>query len=429
MTKRNQLLDIFVLYMDNDRLDSLYIVAFTHRNLPVSEIGRLHIEPEHQKERLGALKTAMGLDELMFLSTCNRVEFMFVTNETADYDYLNRFFQFLYPDLDAEIKERLSSNADIFNGLEAVSHMLSVASSVDSMVVGEREIITQVRNAFELCRENGLTGDLIRIILRHTIETAKKVYTETNIARHPVSVVSLAYHRLRDLNVPLDSRILIIGAGVTNTNMSKFLKKHGFTNFNVFNRTLSKAEKLAEDIGGNALPLSELKSFDKGFDVIITCTGSEQHLITPEIYSQLVRDEADRKIVIDIAIPQDLSPTIIANNNVMHISVEVLQKISNENLKHRSQEVQHVEEILHEALIEFQHIYQIRSIELAMREVPNKVKEIKSAAMNEVFKTELNTLDDNSREILEKIVGYMEKKYMSMPMIMAKEILIKNSNR
>jgi glutamyl-tRNA reductase len=116
------------------------------------------------------------------------------------------------------------------------------------MIVGEREIITQVRNAFELCKKNGLTGDFIRILLRHTIETAKRVYTETTIATKPVSVVSLAYHKLRDMNISLDARFLIIGAGVTNTNMSKFLRNHGFKKFTVYNRTLSKAENLAKDL-------------------------------------------------------------------------------------------------------------------------------------------------------------------------------------
>ena len=411
--------------MAQNEIEKFHILAFTHRNLPVSEVGDLHIEPDNQQERLSKVKEVLGLGELMFLSTCNRVEFSFTTDHKVDYKYLHNFFDVLYPDLASDERDRFAANADVFKGFDAVEHILSVASSVDSMVVGEREIITQVRSSFENCRTMGLTGDLIRLIMRHTIETAKKVYTETNIARHPVSVVSLAYHKLRDMNVPLDSRIVIIGAGVTNTNMGRFLKKHGFTNFNVFNRTFSKAEKLAEDLGGTAHPLTELKNFKDGFDIIITCTGSEGHIITPDLYQSLLINESDRKVVIDIAIPQDLSPEIISQHNVTHISVEVLQKISNENLKARSKEIQHVEEIISEAIFEFKHIYQVRSVELAMRSVPNKVKEIKATAMNEVFKNELSDMDDDSREVVEKIIGYMEKKYMSMPMLMAKEILLK----
>jgi glutamyl-tRNA reductase len=425
MTLRQEGVFIFVDALDFEDLNTIHILAFTHRNFSVNEVGLLHIEDANQKERLTALKHALELDEILFLSTCNRVEFIFITSHAVNPPFLTHFFHTLYPEFDTAQLAHFSNAALHFQGEDAIEHLLSVASSVDSMVVGEREIITQVRNAFEQCKAMGLTGDTIRIMIRHTIETAKRVYTETSIARKPVSVVSLAYHKLRDLNVPLDSRILIIGAGVTNTNMSRFLRKHGFTNFHVFNRTFEKAERLASDLNGVAHPLADLKTYAGGFDVIITCTGSEHHILSPEVYANLLQGETSRKVVIDIAIPQDLSPEIVSQHKVIHISVEVLQKISNENLKERSKEIQHVEEIIAEARVEFRQIHHARSVEIAMRAVPNKVKEIRATAVNEVFRNELNAMDPNARETLEKVLGYMEKKYMSMPMLMAKEILLK----
>lgn len=429
MTHRVLLLIIFALVVDSNGLDTLHIIAFTHRNLSVNEIGQLHIEAEKQVDALPSLKEAVGLSELMFLSTCNRIEYTLCTDRRVDADFIHELLHELYPNLSSEALNRFVENADVFKGVDAVEHLLLVASSVDSMVVGEREIITQVRNSYELSKKIGITGDLIRILMRHTIETAKSVYTHTNIAKRPVSVVSLAYHKLRDMNVPLDARILIVGAGTTNTNMSRFLKKHGFTNFNVFNRTFAKAEQLANDLGGTAHPLPALKDFTGGFDIIITCTGSENHILTPEIYQQLLQEDSDRKVVIDIAIPQDLSPDIIRKHNVQHISVEVLQKISKENLAARSKEVEHVRSIIAEAIQDFKEIYKERSVELAMRAVPNKVKEIKRAALDEVFRRDVDSLDENAREVLENIIQYMEKKYMSMPMIMAKEILLKKQRR
>lgn len=408
-------------------LDSFHSIIFTHRNLSVDDIGALHISEDLQKERLNEIKQRFSLPELMFLSTCNRVEFQLCTNESVDKKFLADFFKTLYPSLTENQLSKFLQSSEVYSGTEAVKHLLRVASSIDSMVVGEREIITQVRNAFELSKANGLTGDFIRLLIKHTIETAKQVYTETNIARKPVSVVSLAYHRLRQLNIPLDARILIIGAGVTNTNMSRFLKKHGFTNFVVFNRTLLKAEKLAQDLNGRAFPLSELANFKEGFDVIITCTGSESHIITPELYESLLQGETDKKVVIDIAIPQDLSPEITEKHKITHISVNLLQQISNENLKERSKEVENVERILEDKIEDFKQLHKLRTVELAMREVPQKVKDIKSTALNEVFKNDLEALDGQSKEVLEKVISYMEKKYMSMPMLMAKEILLKNN--
>ena len=406
-------------------LNNFHIIAFTHRNLGVSEIGKLHIEDVKQQTRLLDVKNQLEISELMFLSTCNRVEFIICSETTPVYTFLQDFFKLLYPEFSSEEINYFSENADVFSKIDAVEHMLCVASSIDSMVVGEREIITQVRNAFESSKKMKLTGDFIRLVIRQTIETAKKVYTETSIATKPVSVVSLAYHKLRDMNIPLDARILIVGAGTTNTNMSRFLRKHGFKNFVVFNRTLANAETLAKDLKGNAYSLEDLANYTNGFDVIITCTGSESHIITPEVYEQLLQGEKDRKVVIDIALPQDLDPKVQEKHNVSHISVEVLQKISNQNLKERSKEIQHVEEIIAESIFDFKHIHKVRAVEIAMREVPQKVKEIREIAVNEVFKSELDLLDDNSREVLDKIIGYMEKKYMSVPMLMAKEILLK----
>jgi glutamyl-tRNA reductase len=216
----------------------------------------------------------------------------------------------------------------------------------------------------------------------------------------------------------------MIGAGMTNSNMAKFLKKHGYKNFTVFNRTVEKAEALATDLKGAGFGLDTLKTFDKGFDIIITCTGAEQAIITPEVYESLLQGETSRKVVIDIAIPHDLDAEIVKKQNVTHISIDYLQKISDKNLQERSKEIIHVEQILSEAVETFMQIHKMRKVEIAMREVPNMVKDIRSTAMNEVFKRELDSLDDESKEVLDKIIGYMEKKYMSMPMKLAKEIML-----
>jgi len=371
-------------------------------------------------------KQRMEINELMFLSTCNRVEFLFCTAKIVDENFIQNFFQTLYPHYETSQISNFENAVESYSGVLAIEHILQVASSIDSMIVGEREIITQVRNAFDTSKEMGLTGDFIRVVMRHTVETAKRVYTETSIANKPVSVVALAYHTLRDMDISLDARVLMIGAGMTNSNMAKFLRKHGFKNFTVFNRTVEKSEVLAKDLHGSGYGLDMLQTFDKGFDIIITCTGSEAPIITPEIYTHLLQGEKTKKVVIDIAIPHDLDAEIVKNNHVTHISIDYLQKISDRNLLERSKEIVHVEQILSDAVESFMYIHKMRQVEIAMREVPNMVKDIRATAVNEVFKKELQTLDDDSREVLDKIIGYMEKKYMSMPMKLAKEIMLKS---
>lgn len=408
-------------------LNGLKILAFTHRNLEVNKIGLLHIEKESLSERLISVKRDLKLSELCFLSTCNRVEFTLVGDENWNDTLTKKLLNVLYPNFTEDLINEFSEKVEIYSSDAAVEHSLAVASSIDSMIVGEREIITQVRTAFEACRNAGLTGDFIRILMKQVIHTAKRVYTETSIASKPVSVVSLAYHQLKKFNIPLSARILFVGAGVTNTTMARFLKKHGFKNFVVFNRTYEKAEILANEIKGTAISLSNLKNYKIGFDVIITCTGADNHVITKSLYESLLISETDKKIVIDLAIPQDLDPEILSNHQIDYISIDYLQRISNQNLKARTKEIQYVEEILKEGYSDFLSMLKERNVERAMREVPQQIKSIKASALNEVFKEDIENLDPQSRELLEKVIGYMEKKYISGPMKLAKKIILENA--
>jgi len=405
-------------------LETLYIHAFTHRNLDVNQIGLLHIDAENQRARLSKAKAHFDFREMMYLTTCNRVEFTFVADQNIS---SQEFLSYLYPEMEFKDMDELCQKVEVFHKDDAVKHALSVASSIDSMIVGEREIITQVRGAYESSKSYGLTGDFIRLLTRKVIETAKKVYTETNIAKKPVSVVSLAYHKLRDLNISLDARFLIVGAGLTNTTMCKFLKKHGYSNFVVFNRSIENAEKLADDIGGKAFPLKALDQYKDGFDVLLTCTGAEKHLIDVSIYKRLLNGEEERKTIIDIAIPSDIDPEVIRSFDTNYVSIDYLQKVSDDNLKVRGEEVIQVKKILEEANSAFLQLTKERNVEIAMKEVPKQIKEIRRTAVSEVFKTDIENMDPETREVFDKVLGYVEKKYISGPMKLAKEIILKNN--
>jgi glutamyl-tRNA reductase len=404
-------------------VNRLKIIAFTHKTTDITNIGKLHINDSEAEVRLLALKQACALDELMFLSTCNRVEFIFASSEKTDNPFLLSFFRAFNQQWTTDDVAWALDNAQIFEGDQALDHLFSVASSIDSLVVGEREIITQVRNSYEKCKAMGLTGDLIRLAIKSTIEVAKEVYTHTNIARNPVSVVSLAYRKMRELNVKLDARVLIIGSGVTNTTMAKYLKKHRYANFTVFNRTVANAEKLAAELNGRAFPLSALADYKEGFDIIVTCTGAAESVITPELYKSLVGSDKSKKIVIDLAIPNDLDPEILNHYDVNLIAVNNLQEVARENLAAREQEMEACRAIISRNIEVFRQTLRTRKVEVAMRVVPETVKQIRDTAINEVFAKELSSMDENSKEVLEKIISYMEKKYISVPMKMAKDIL------
>lgn len=409
-------------------MNRLKIIAFTHRNIRLDSIGKYHVEQQEVGTVLGRVKNDCNIAEIMYLGTCNRVEFIVVTDAEIDGYYLRSFFRSFNPAwTEDDIKEAVSS-ASVIEGADAGTHLFRVVSSLDSMVVGEREIITQIRNAYELCRKNNLTGDLIRLVVQKSIECAKEVYTLTNISKKPISVMSLAYRKLKSLNVKLDAKFLIVGAGVTNTTMAKYLKKHGFSDFTVFNRTLANAEKLSREIGGKALPLEQLKRHRGGFDVIVSCTGSSLPVITNETYSSLVGDDKSKKIVIDLAVPNDLDAAVLKNHDVNLIAMNNLQEIAKKNLQEREKELSACENIIAGNLEEYKKEFKERMVELAMSDVPKKVKEIRETAVKEVFAKEIGQLDEQSKETLDKVITYLEKKYISVPMKMAKEILIEESS-
>ena len=404
----------------------LKVIAFTHKQIELKELGRLVICREDITEKLQQVKAKFQISEIFYLATCNRVEFVLVTDQVVDMAYTRRFIEALDIGVCPHYMGVFLQAASIYEDQEALNHLLRISCSLESLIVGEKEILPQLRKAYENCREAGLTGDFLRMVMNCAVKTAKEVYTDTKISQNPISVVSLAYRKLRDLKLTTNARILIIGAGETNLTISKYLQKHKFSNFAVFNRTIEKAQGLAADLKGEAFTLDALKSYANGFDAIITCTSSIEPIITPEIYVSLLNGDTGKKTIVDLAVPNDTHPDVLTNFPVNFIEVHSLNEVAKHNLRERYEELVHAEAIIGQNITEFTTMLKQRRIELAMRQVPEKIKEIRNNAINTVFADELLTMDEQSREILDKVINYMEKKYISVPMIMAKDILINN---
>ena len=405
----------------------LKIIAFTHKQIDLKDLGKFVICNESLQSSLESVRHKFDIPEIFYIGTCNRVEFVFTSDQKLSNEFVRGFIQALNLPISDEQVQAFADQVSIYEDLEALNHLLRISCSLESLVVGEKEILAQVRKAYDTCRLAGFTGDYLRLVMNRVVKTSKEVYTNTAIARKPISVVSLAYRKLRELNMCTNSRILIVGAGETNKNISKYLKKHKYSNFTIFNRTLKNAQVLADELGGKAYGLDALKTFKNGFDVIITCTSATEPILTNEIYNSLLNADTSRKVIVDLAVPNDTSPEVLDNNLVTFIEVHSLQEIANSNLQERYEELIFAERIIEENIQEFEPMLKQRRVEIAMRDVPVKIKEIRNAAVNRIFADEIEGMDSNSREVLERVMNYMEKKYISLPMVMAKDILIKNS--
>jgi len=408
-------------------LKNLKVIAFTHKQVDLKNLGGLVIADEVLDQVLQQLKGQLGIGEIFYLGTCNRVEFIFSHPELINPVFVQNFIRVLNPNAGVDELNDLLDMCAVYEDIDALNHLLRVSCSLESLVVGEKEILAQLRQSYEKCKKRGFTGDYLRLVMDQVVKTAKAVYTHTQIARHPISVVSLAYRKLREANAFTNARIIIIGAGDTNTNFSKYLQKHKYSNFVVFNRTLAKAQTLANELNGEAYALDELMNYKKGFDILITCTSSTEPILTPELYQSLLNGEEGKKVIVDLAVPNDTHPDVVENYPVHFIEVFGLQDLAEKNKQGRYDELVHAEKIIEDHLVEFRSILKQRRIEVAMRKVPEQIKEIKETALSCIFYEELQGLDENSREVLEKVIAYMEKKYISVPMVMAKEILVDNS--
>ena len=404
----------------------LKVIAFTHKHIDLKDLGKFVICNETLHSSLERVKQRFDIPEIFYVGTCNRVEFVFTAEQSLNDKFVKDFIQTLNC-IPSDQVDNFVSQVSVYEDIEALNHLLRISCSLESLVVGEKEILAQIRKAYETCRVAGFTGDYLRLIMSRVVKTAKEVYTNTGIARKPISVVSLAYRKLRELKMCTNARILIIGAGETNKNLSKYLQKHKYSNFTIFNRTLAHAQVLAEELGGNAFGLEELKKYKEGFDVIITCTSCTEPVITDEIYQSLLNGDTSRKVIVDLAVPNDTCCTVIEKNPVTFIEVHSLQEIANSNLQERYEELIFAERIIDQNIQEFKPVLKQRRVEIAMRDVPEKIKEIKNTAINRIFAQDIENMDENSREVLTKVMNYMEKKYISVPMVMAKDILINNS--
>jgi glutamyl-tRNA reductase len=414
-------------------LFQLKTIAFTHKNTPIKELNRFFLHEENRKERLEYLRYSCDLNEIFYVATCNRIEFFFTTQHLLDKTFLKKFYKNFRSDWTTEEIDFAIKHGEIFEGEESLRHIYRVASSLDSLVIGEREIITQVRKSYDACKADGLTGDMLRLVVKSTITTAKQVYTETKIANNPVSVVSLAERKLREFKLDKKARILFIGSGETNTNLSKYLVKQGFTNFVIFNRSLENAEKLVKiiqsaTVKAKAFSLDQLSTYNGGFDVLVTCTASPEKIITPELFTKLSIGETGRKVIVDLSVPSNIHEDVLAANKENLIDINELKEIANSNLEERQSEYAAAEVLIDENIRNFRQMFRTRSLELKMRDVPEKIREIKDKAMNDIFANEINGMDEHSKEVLAKVMDYMEKKCISVPMIMAKEIILETNS-
>lgn len=404
-------------------MNNLRAISINHHHFPLETIGSFAIPHEELQSRLDEAKKEFQIKELMYVGTCNRVEVVFDIPHFVCSGFTQQFLSFVFPEHDKSFIKGVSQKAQRFNGEETADHVFRVAASLDSLIIGEREIITQLRNAYEQCEKMNLTGDSLRLLNQHAIRIAKDVYTHTNLSKKPVSIVSIAWKLFQEKHPDLNTKIVLVGAGQIITNFAKFLAENGYTQVCVYNRTIENASSIAKSFNTEAKHIAELTNDNSDFDVLVVCTGSTEVVVTNEMYADMCVSKRHRT-VIDLALPANVDAEISKSEDVTFIDMLAVQREVQKNISYREEALSDCIAIIEKGKGEFKKLFQERSIERAMSEIPHTIKEIRQTAVDSVFSKELAQLSENDRELVDKIISYMEKKYISVPMKLAKSVLL-----
>ncbi len=339
---------------------TLLALGINHKTAPVEVRERVAFAPENLAQAMQDACKLAGLKEVAILSTCNRTE---VYSSAEGDACAQKLLQWLahYHDLDVV---RLSECSYCFEGDDAARHMMRVASGLDSLVLGEPQILGQLKSAYSVSQEEGFIGSELGRLFRHAFNVAKQVRTHTAIGQNPVSVayaaVSMAQHIFADLS---ESRALLIGAGETIELVARHLYRAGVRNLTVANRTLGRALDLAALFDGKAISLGDIPSVLPDIDIIISSTASQLPILGKGAVESALKKRRHKPVfMVDIAVPRDIEPQVGQLDDVYLYTVDDLTEVIEENQRGRESAAREAEQIIEAGAHEFMR--QLRELDV-----------------------------------------------------------------
>jgi len=331
---------------------ALFVAGLNHRSAPVELRETLAVEEDKLRELLRDVQDAGVVDEVVVISTCNRVEIYGVADvpgeaRSAAFRRLCR-----HRGLDpATVEPLLYTHLDD----DAVHHAFRVSASLDSMMIGEPQILGQVKDAFALAQSCQTVGPTLHTLFTHAFAVAKKVRTETEIGRHAVSVSFAAVELARKIFAGLSGKaVLIVGAGKMSELAARHLVEQGAFPIYVANRTMARAQEMARALAGTAVPFDELPTALASVDIVITSTGAPEPVITRGMVERAVHGRGNRPLFfIDIAVPRDVESAVDTLDDVYRYDIDDLKQVVDANLRERAREAQRAESLIEREVAKF----------------------------------------------------------------------------
>ncbi len=389
----------------------LQIIGLNHNTAPVEIREQVVFTGEEISRALSCLNDLRGVEEVLLLSTCNRTEIF--TYSSKDIGTSARDWLINNLGLDSSVNEFFFQVEDD----ESIRHAFRVACGLDSMVLGEPQILGQLKDAFRAAQEAGTIGSHLSRLLQHTFSVAKKVRTDTDIGSSPVSVAYAAVSLAQQFFSGFEKHTaVLVGAGVTIELVARHLHGKNIGRLFIANRDVQRAQNLASQFGGYALPLSELEGTLPEADILISSTAATQPIITFAQMSKAIKARKRKPIfAVDIAVPRDMEPSIAKMDDVYLYSIDDLDKVIVEGQQNRESAAIEANRILEDEIhryLNMERSKEVAPIIAALREQSDIIRQ----QVLDQAKRRLNG-GSNNEEVLEYLSASLMKKLLHQPSV------------
>ena len=397
---------------------SIVVLGINYHTSPVTLLEKVMIPVPAMSEALRVLSSHSDIREVIVLSTCNRTEVYAVAERyhAAHTDILEFLCETSGLSAD-EITPHLYSQFDD----DAVVHLFEVAAGIDSAVLGETEIVGQVRDAWDFAMKQGTSRSTLNLLFRYALESGKRARTETGISRSTASVAHAAVEMAEEILGTLSGkRVLVVGAGEMGEGVAGALSRAGTESITVLNRTVSRAEALADKIGARVSDFESLENELSTADVVLACTGAGGVIIDHELLARVRQGVSTPILVVDIALPRDVAASVAELPGVTLRDLDNLSDWAQRGIDKRASEVGQVREIIGEEVKRFlldQTQRQAAPLVAQLREV---VESIRTAEMDR-FETALSAMTPEQRELVESISHGIINKMLHVPSVRLRE--------
>jgi glutamyl-tRNA reductase len=402
---------------------TLTVLGVNHKTAPIEIREKIAISREQLPEVTRALADIAGVAECMIVSTCNRVE-LITALDSKEVDlsgFLCRHFG-----LDASV---LASHIYEHRDQFAVRHLFRVAASLDSMVVGEPQILGQVKEAFAVARESGAVGGQLEHLLQSAFSAAKKVRSETEIGSSSVSIASVAVEMARKIFGSLHGRtVFLVGAGKMSELAARHLIQQGAGTILVTNRTEERARKMAEPFKGRVIPFDKIYEAAAEADIIVTSTGAPHHIFNPEHGQAFMHRRRNRPMFfIDIAVPRDVNPAMSKLEGLFVYDIDDLQQVAAAHMKERSRSASDAEAMIAGEVERFHQRQRTVNVAPAIVALQRQAEDLRQAEHRRM-QARLSTLTPEQLEAVEALTRGLVNKFLHPPMLALKQAARENDS-